>query len=69
METKYFISAADKPYDYERDEALRDALKLAIDRRDRVLFWDGSQSEGFKKGARVVDYLYKELTKVFGGVS
>jgi len=58
-----------KPYDYERDEALRDALKLVKDRRDRVQFWDCGYSEGVKQCERVMSYLYRQLEDVFGGVS
>jgi hypothetical protein len=57
-----------KPYDYERDEALRDALKLVADRRERVLFWDCGRSEGVVKCERVADYLRDELRKVYGGI-
>jgi len=55
--------------DYERDEALRDALKLVGRRRETVEFWDGFHSDGCSMLYRVSRYLHNELTKVFGGVS
>ena len=69
METKYFVSAADKPYDLERDGSLRAALELVHRRRDSLEFLEGPFSTGYHQALRVSDYLYAQLRDVFGGVS